>query len=380
MTTVRKVNLIEFWRVGELESWYHDMHRKGLKLVSASSSFSKFKKVEPEDVLYRIEITVREQIDDEQLHLIEDSGWDYVTSVKQFHVFRAPASRQAPEIHSDPTVHAEAFEKLAATTKRGAIISTLIGTAVLAMFVAFYFSNEAMIYHIFVEVGFATYVPLAVIIFLNVNIWLQFYRMKHIQQQLNDGQPLLHEVPYQRVKWGYVLVMFLILLAYSSVFFNGPLNSKTIAYEESLPIVRLDDIEQDPTLVEAPQLVNSVEYSKSMFVAPQYDSDESLRSETIYYEDGSGIYEPTIWNKYLYVKLPFLRGPLYESMLDYEIYRGEYHFVANDFFDRLEAYQEEGYYQILALKDGHILYVHYFGMEPFASVVAAMEKTIQAID
>ena len=50
-----KLNLIEFWRIGELESWYKHMAAKGYHFQRAGRIFTKCKKGAAEQVDYRIE-------------------------------------------------------------------------------------------------------------------------------------------------------------------------------------------------------------------------------------------------------------------------------------------------------------------------------------
>lgn len=103
--------------LGGTEKYYSDMAGKGWKLVSRGSFFSRFEKAKPEAVRYRIEVVSPKLLNDgtlpeEQIALYEECGWEYVTGNGFHHIFRAPASSDAPEFYLDPAQQAETLKAL----------------------------------------------------------------------------------------------------------------------------------------------------------------------------------------------------------------------------------------------------------------------------
>ena len=112
---VRKIRPADFWRIGEHESWFSDMAKEGLYFHSMGTYFARFKKGEPQEMEYRIEVTSTKVISDDQISMYEENGWDYISSFDQFHVFASPKSRHAVEIHTDT---AEQFFTLQTLNKK----------------------------------------------------------------------------------------------------------------------------------------------------------------------------------------------------------------------------------------------------------------------
>ena len=74
---------------------------------------------------YRIEVTPKNVINDEQIDLYEANGWDYVTSVQNFHVFSSPVERNAPEIHTDPAEQSYTLHQLNEKLTTSALLGIL---------------------------------------------------------------------------------------------------------------------------------------------------------------------------------------------------------------------------------------------------------------
>ena len=59
---VRKIKPADFWRIGEHESWFSDMAKEGLHFHSMGMYFARFKKGEPQEMEYRIEVTPKSNL------------------------------------------------------------------------------------------------------------------------------------------------------------------------------------------------------------------------------------------------------------------------------------------------------------------------------
>ena len=104
------------------ETYFEEMERKGLRLKYAGWRLLTFEKGEPREMRYRIEYW-KDELPEDLVTLYADCGWEYVTMVKcSAHVFRAPASIDIPELHTDGEIEAQHYR---------CIRRTMIGTALM---------------------------------------------------------------------------------------------------------------------------------------------------------------------------------------------------------------------------------------------------------
>ena len=111
---IRRFIPVDSLDIAAMESWLADMAEDGLFLVSFGAYFAHFESRPPRKAAYRLEPASSLYLtpDEKKLEILDEFGWEYVASVdKYFHVFRAK-TEDAPEIHTDPAVQAEAYEKL----------------------------------------------------------------------------------------------------------------------------------------------------------------------------------------------------------------------------------------------------------------------------
>lgn len=104
------------------ETYFEEMERKGLRLKYAGWRLLTFEKGEPREMRYRIEYW-KDELPEDLVTLYADCGWEYVTMVKcSVHVFRASASTDIPELHTDGEIEAQHYR---------CIRRTMIGTALM---------------------------------------------------------------------------------------------------------------------------------------------------------------------------------------------------------------------------------------------------------
>ncbi|MCL1802908.1 MAG: DUF2812 domain-containing protein [Eubacteriaceae bacterium] len=99
---VRKYRHIGAHRIGENESWFADMAASGLHLSKLNKIYAYFTRAEPAKTLYRIDFihpNSATEPDQEEIYL--ENGWKHVCTIKDMAVYSSPASRKAPEPHSD---------------------------------------------------------------------------------------------------------------------------------------------------------------------------------------------------------------------------------------------------------------------------------------
>lgn len=99
------------YAIGENEKLYSDMAAQGWFLEKRGSYLSRFRRGEPAEMRYRIEVSApsfleETDLPEEQVAVYEDCGWKYVTSSGLIHVFSSPAGSDAPEFYADPAQQA----------------------------------------------------------------------------------------------------------------------------------------------------------------------------------------------------------------------------------------------------------------------------------
>lgn len=109
----------EEYAVGENEKYYADMAARGWVLEKRGAYLSRFRREEPQRLIYRIELSSPAPFDDptaglpdEQIAVYEDCGWRYVTSAGLVNVFCTPENSGAPEFYTDPRQQAVTLKAL----------------------------------------------------------------------------------------------------------------------------------------------------------------------------------------------------------------------------------------------------------------------------
>lgn len=125
------------YAIGENEKFYADQAAKGWFLEKRGGRLSKFRKGDPAQLKYRIELSASSlflaeadeiAMPEAQVALYEDCGWTLVTHRGLVHVFSAPEESDAPEFYSEPEQQAQTLKAL----RRSYRVSWLIVVAAMA--------------------------------------------------------------------------------------------------------------------------------------------------------------------------------------------------------------------------------------------------------
>ena len=112
-----------------MQTWLEDMSMEGYLLKSCSKARHKFEfyKIEPLRTRYRL-TPVSDEIEEwnlrpneEFVSITESFGWEYVCSTVRIHIFRS-YDEEAREIHTDPSVQAQAIRQLGQRIVKTALI------------------------------------------------------------------------------------------------------------------------------------------------------------------------------------------------------------------------------------------------------------------
>jgi hypothetical protein len=112
---IRKVVKLFFaWNDGREEAWLRDMALRGWHLEFVGPFFYRFRKGEPADVTYRLDLQTAGKFDKaEYLGLFRDAGWEHVGRFGAWYYFRTPTGTGTPpEIHTDAASRAAKYQRL----------------------------------------------------------------------------------------------------------------------------------------------------------------------------------------------------------------------------------------------------------------------------
>ncbi|KPU44752.1 hypothetical protein OXPF_18380 [Oxobacter pfennigii] len=363
------------WRIGERESWFQDMAAKGQHLVKAGKHFAKFKKGEPKDMRYRVDVS-NFALSEERKKAHEENGWDYVTEYGDFCVFSSSEELSAPELYDDPE---EQSHSLKAVWKKSVIsLLLLIGAIILLLLIIFssWALNRIIVLKL-IETAIYTSVYFTVLYSYYI-----YYSIKAVisigilQRRLKDGKPIDHNAPWRKYKAintaiaviHIIIIMSLFTIAFVSFKMNT--TEELPLYDTNLPIVRLHDVEKNPGLVSKTTYINnnidygnSIGYGWSPLAPEQYKSQENgVVPEAA--EVGTGEYSPSISTSVYKLSLPFLADRVIDELMTRYFWRmgaKDYTEINSDSFDRLLICDSGDFKEVLASRNKGVMYVGYSG-------------------
>ena len=392
---VRKVRPSNYWRIGEHESWFSDMSFKGLHLHKIGTNLVHFKKGEPKQIEYRIEVAKNKSISDEQIEMYEQNGWDYVTSYQYFHVFVSPMERNATEIHTDPAEQAYTLQYL-----NNRIILTVIVIAVGLPFIfgmlgATWFLDGTPILQL-VKGHILPQTTLSLIVLYYIYYSLRgMLAIRALRRNLKEGKAINHHAPWKKTlhKDTIFSVVFLIIaIASTAIPWIQILKRETFSLPEGdshLSLVRLADIEQNPMLLRDEYYMrdeidrgNSYSTNWSIFAPVQYESDEHGIIEDKVWLDESGMYSPSISTEVYQLTFQALAAPLVSDLIQWYSYGDEtepYVEKNHPEFDRLIVHEEAEKKEIFASKGKVVMYIRYYGYAETESIIENASQKIQLL-
>lgn len=113
----RKICIIPYepFETTAIEAWLEDMARRGWRLEKMTLCFARFRRAEPAQVRYRLDVLTDEKLsqEDELNAYYAECGWERVTdfSSQEMAVFCAEDA-SAEELHTDPAVLRQALRKV----------------------------------------------------------------------------------------------------------------------------------------------------------------------------------------------------------------------------------------------------------------------------
>ena len=394
--TVYKLRPSDYWRIGEHESWFADMAAKGFHLKKMGLQFVKFVKGEPKEMRYRIDVSIEKKITLEQIQMYAESGWDYVTSNKYFHVFSSPVERNAAELHTDPAEQSYTLKELDKKLALNAGFVAIAMILIIGMLSAIWFLDGTPIF-VLVE-GMAIQQTILAI-FLGYSAYTSAQAaisIRALRKNLIEGKQIDHHAPWKKHhrRNSNIAFLFTVVVGLSAILpFIQLVKADTKTLPEAsldLPIVRLADVEQNPDYVRGePDYMsddvdwgNRYTYYWSPFAPIQYETDENGVVPGKMWKDGSGEYSPSIHTRVYQLSVPGMADNLISDLIKrYRYENSDEDFVKtkHPYFDILIVHEEADMKEVFASKGKAVMHVRYYGYAKINSVIENIENKIELI-
>ncbi|MEH7249330.1 DUF2812 domain-containing protein [Neobacillus niacini] len=393
--TVYKLRPSDYWRIGKHESWFADMAAKGLHLKKMGIHFAKFAKGEPKKMRYRIDVSIKKKVTQEQIKMYAENGWDYVTSYGFFHVFLSPEELDAPELHTDPTEQSFTLKELDKKLAMNAVIVVVGMILMIGMLSSIWFLDrtptffmvEGMVIQqtiLSLFIGYSAYTSL-----------LAAISIRALRKDLIVGKPIDHHEPWKKHHRlnSTLAFLFTVAVGLSAIIpFVQLVKMDTKTLPEAsidLPFVRLADVEQNPALVrDEPYMIDDVDwgnrytYNWSPLAPVQYETDENGVVPGRMWKDGSGEYSPSIHTKVYQLSVPAMADNLISDLIK----RFNYEYSSEDFvktkhpnLDLLIVHEEEAMNEVFASKGKAVIHVRYYGYANINAIIENIEDKIELV-
>lgn len=227
MNRVYKLTPVSPYDIAGVESWLADMARRGLYLKKFRSLFCTFTKAEPKQIRYRVEPHKRILDDDlpqSMLDLYGDFGWECVDEIDRSMLIFATQDPQAPELHSDPELQWEQWNKLRKSVKRSCWVSVLTVLFALGLLLWMLFGDGQPLHTLLTTSAPVLLLFLVYEMVILPSSFADARRLDQIARQLKAGLELDHRTVYPPRRPGAVIsfslavVLFILLILGEYVF------------------------------------------------------------------------------------------------------------------------------------------------------------------
>ena len=217
--------------------------------------------------------------------------------------------------------------------------------------------------------------------------------IRQLMKKLQMGSAVDHHAPWRRKRrFALTIQGSLFLLAIASLLMNFVQialdQPRTMPIEsDTLPIVRLAEIEQNSNLVikqydkDGPVgWINRYTYNWSLFAPIQYQANESGMIPGQVWSGTNRAYSPGLYTQVYQLWFPSMKDNLVDALIQEGNFRGEVTKVESDAFDILFIRQEEGLMEVFAAKGKGVIELRYYGYADTATILEIIEEKIAIIE
>lgn len=373
---VRRIRPGQYWRIKEHESWFSDMSEQGLYFYEIGTHFAKFKKGDRKRMDYRLELAKSKYISSEKIRLFEESGWDYIASDRNFHVFAAPVDRKASE---PPIDREEQITVANALFKKTLISFIFILFALAALFWligSLWFTDDTPILTLIEGNLFGTMFLYLLNIFYLFSMGMGLLGIARIQRDLKEGSPDGRPKPWENFYRNniitYVMTLAISLIAVCIPFYQLlHLGTVTLPKEDTtLPFVRLaaienaSHLERDVFIIDGEDWRNSYSENWSIVAPVQYKMKENFIEKKGQWSDPNNSYNPGISAEIYRLSFHSLVAPLVDDLITEHTFDDEAELFTereHDGFDQLLMRQSDQNKEFIFVKEQVVMYIDYSG-------------------
>lgn len=399
--TIKKLNYVNVYSIGEYESWLSDMAKKGLLLEKISSMISTFFKCDPCDMEYRIELSDK-PMTTERIDIYKENGWKYICSYKDTHIFSALFYENLIDIHADLKEQNLTFNNLIIKSIYlsfvmfiGILLMVLLGNGILRT------GNTPHI-NFFNGEWKITGTILGMMYILIYSVIVCF-KCLHIKRNLVYGSAINHHSNWKKsylfnlcltnIVFLYSIVYCTLVIADSSYqvkniigMYHGN-NYYCLDSERTIPvpITRLADIEQYENAVpkqdsdsEKINIYNRVKKKQGLFITNYYKINESLSIKASSENHSNDI---SLTTNYYKLVLPIMADGVLDDLV--KAVEKEYDgtkksvAIAYENLDKVYFLQEaEGFYSLFIKKGNIVEHVTYCGSQSYKVILKAIAKSL----
>ncbi|MEK5185225.1 DUF2812 domain-containing protein [Solibacillus sp. FSL W7-1324] len=373
---VRRLRPGQYWRIKEHESWFSDMSEQGLHFYEIGTHFAKFKKGDRKRMDYRLELAKNKYISNEKIRLFEESGWDYIASDRNFHVFAAPTDRKVKE---SPINREEQLSIASALFKKTLMSFIIILLAVIALFwliSSIWFTGNTPTLTLIEGHIFTTMVLSLLNLYYLISMAMGLIGIARIRRDMNEENYDNHHKPWE-IFYRNNIIMYVMTMAISLIAIFIPfyqllqMDTLTLPEEDSsLPFVRLATIENAPNLERDVFMIDEVDWGNNYsenwsIVAPvQFSTRENFIEKKGQWSDPNNSYEPSISSEVYRLNFKSLVAPLVDDLITKYSYVNEAEsFIEKEHkeFDRLLVRLGDNNKEFIFVKDQAVMYIDYSG-------------------
>lgn len=371
------------------------MSQQGFHLHSFGKYFVKFKEGERRQMDYRLELVKdakKKYMTNEKIQQYEESGWHYLASDSNFHVYEALAANRSIDLPINLT---EQLAELDSLHKKamGNFILILVGIVVMLMlFVSTLFLGAVPTIRLMEGTLFSTFVLLLLNLYYLYTAVRELRGIHNLRESIKEGQSINHNKGLTSNFRLHIAVdiFFVILLLCGTmvpIIQLMKMETATLPMEETaLPFVRLAAIENHPQLERNSHLIDEVDWSNfyssnwSMLAPVQYEVHENGIVKEVKRIDSDHPYSPSMESKIYQVRFNMHVSPLVTDLMKWYSFADVPHFVEKQHpkLDQLLIRDTPYKMEFIFTKANVVMYLKYNGdSEPDVIIEQAVEKIVQ---
>ncbi|WP_324824492.1 DUF2812 domain-containing protein [Sinanaerobacter sp. ZZT-01] len=389
----------DVYQIGEHESWFRDMAKQGAHLEKMGVRFARFRKGKPEKMQYRVELFpgIEDPLGQQQKDFYKKYGWEFVTKYGKFCVYRSRDDENAPELHTDMEEQAHTIKELEKSLRGLTFFVLAMIVLIMVMILWMWMFSNTLILDFVEGNAVQQMLVFALEIYVGATSLRSWFSIRRLIDDLKSGHPINHYAPWKKRRYiNFIITAFFILLIGGGALLIPGMqvtqvterNLPTVT-DNSLPIIRLSEIEQDVRLERLEDSDTSDEvdwqnYYRSEWALLADQKYESSEHGIIYEEnwkDGSGIYSPTVHSKVIFLRSQKLAKPLAKELLAYYGRPKELAYEKERFetrkdgrFDFLSIHVSDASLQVCAVKNNKVIFLSYYGYAKPETVIDAIAK------